>query len=310
MPKKGQIDFSKMKWGVPPHTVDERDLVLTFDQLDVPILHSFSGSRAGLVELFPSGALALPDELDYSNQMPPVEHQGQTPHCTAYATTALISRFNFQDLKRQFVKFPRKEDFCEEHLYNEARRLAGYNDMTSGLHPRDALDFACKVGALPQREWDSIKGRPKKKGDALSKIQGNFKIQVYTSVNQGNFEDVRRALSTFGPLLAAIFVYPEWENCVNVMEMPAPNQAAIGRHSIDIVGYSHTNRMFKIRNSWGNWATDGYAKMPYNVFERCCFTLWSAIDVQGSRNLYPTNAWEQAISKWPQWLKDAFGIDV
>jgi len=310
MPKRGTVDFSKMKWGVPEHTVDERDLVLTFNSMNVPILHAATGSRAGLVELFPGAAPVVADDIDFTDDMPPVEDQGQTPQCTAYGSLAIVSRFNYRDLKRQGKKSPRKEDFCEEHLYNEARRLANYNDVQTGLHPRDALEYIRQFGALPQREWDSLRGRPKKKGDALTELLGNYKIQVYSSVNQGNIDDVRQALATFGPLVASIYVWQEWEHCGGVMEMPAPNESIVGRHTIDIAGCFHSRKMLKIRNSWGNWAAGGYAEMPYDDFQRCCFTLWSAIDLPGSKDLYPANAWEQAIAKWPQWLKDAFGIPL
>lgn len=309
MPKPGWVDFSKMKWGVLPHQVDERDLRLSFNDKRIPVINAAFGSRAGSVELFPTAPPPLPKDLDYSDQMPPVEDQGQSPYCTAYASLAMLSRFNFRDLKRQGKK-ARKEDFCEEHFYKQARLLANYNDATSGLNPRDAMEFARQIGALPQREWDTIKGRPKKKGDALDKVLGNYKIQVYSSVNQENVEDARQALATFGPLLAAIFVYPEWDYCSGVMEMPAPNQAAIGRHAVDIVGCFHQKRMFKIRNSWGNWGAGGYAQMSYDVFQRCCFSLWSAIDLPGSKDFYPVNAIEEAVAKWPQWLKDAFGIPL
>jgi C1A family cysteine protease len=223
--------------------------------------------------------------------------------------SAMISRFQYRDLKQQGKK-GRKEDFCEDWIYATARALAGYNLNVSGLHPRDALELARQKGILPQREWNSLKGKPKKKGESLDKILKNYQIQVYSGVNQENPVDVKQALVTFGPLLAAIFVYPEWEICDGIMQMPAPNQAAIGRHSIVIVGYNDVNKRYKIRNSWGAWGADGYAEMSYDVLKRCCFSLWSAIDLQDSKDLYPLNPWEESVSKWPQWLKDAFGIPL
>jgi len=305
-----RLNFKTMKWGVPPHVVDERDLRLTFNANRIPIINAAFGSRAGSVELFPMAPASLPGKKDYSDEMPLVEDQAQTLKCTAFALSAMISRFLYRDLKKQ-GKTPRKEDFCEDWIYDNARALAGYNLGVSGLHPRDALELARQKGILPQREWDSLKSRPKKKGEALVEILKNYQIQLYSGVNQGNLADVKQALVTFGPLLAAIFVYPEWEICDGVMQMPAPNQAAIGRHSIVIVGYNDVTGRLKIRNSWGNsWGADGYAVMPYDVLQRCCFSLWSAIDLLGSKDLYPLNAWEKSVSKWPQWFKDAFGIPL
>jgi hypothetical protein len=43
-----------------------------------------------------------------------------------------------------------------------------------------------------------------------------------------------------------------------------------GGHSMLIVGYDNTERMFIVRNSWGEeWGDHGYCKIPFDVMDAC-----------------------------------------
>jgi|GEM_PF-6808620 len=307
-----KFDLSKIRSGVLPDVPNERDLHLLLSG-PTALLHSAAGSRAGCFEIMPTAVMAapLPEELDLSKKgMPSVENQQGFPWCIAYAMSSMVGYFYYWDLKGQ-DKPGRELDFCEEWAYSAARKLAGCGPMSpEGVQPRDMLELVRVMGFLPERGWDEWHHRPKENDpEKLQKLLSNFLIQLYAGVTI-NIEEARRSLYLFGPLLAAVFVYSTWEGCFGILGMPPANEAAIGRHGIVICGYSQKKKSFLIRNSWGDgWGIGGYAWMPYDLFLRSCYSLWSAVDVKGSKDLYKLSDLQKLADKWPDWLKKAFGID-
>jgi C1A family cysteine protease len=46
--------------------------------------------------------------------------------------------------------------------------------------------------------------------------------------------------------------------------MPRKREKHLGGHALLVVGYDRRQRLFLVRNSWGNrWALRGYCRMPY-----------------------------------------------
>jgi hypothetical protein len=72
------------------------------------------------------------------------------------------------------------------------------------------------------------------------------------------------------PIVFGIALFPSFDTCnknKGVVPMPSPTEAsrsAHGLHAMLCVGYSEVDKLFIVRNSWGDkWGDGGYCYMPY-----------------------------------------------
>ncbi len=259
-------------------------------------IYSIKGKRTAPVELLPTGS--KDDKFDLSKWLPGVETQ-LDEQCTAAATSPLLTFLQCQDLKSQGkVGVPERNLFDDNWIYTEGRKLAGLPSNKPGLRIGDAMELFRTVGAKPERA---------KSSDA-EKI-ANHKIEVYVRVNWTKADEVKLALRQFGPLPVSMWVGASWFNSLGFIE---ESDAGNMHHSILLVGWTQKSNKehWVIRNSWGaNWAEGGYAFMVPRYLERYTTDLASVVDLRGSRDNYPANAFEKWASKQPQWFKDAFGVN-
>ena len=70
------------------------------------------------------------------------------------------------------------------------------------------------------------------------------------------------------PFVFGFTVYASFESAAvaktGKMPMPKSGEQVVGGHAVLAVGYNNDQRVFIIRNSWGDgWGDKGYFYMPY-----------------------------------------------
>jgi len=203
----------------------------------------------------------LPAKVDLRTKCPPVYDQGQLGSCTGNGIAAAI-QFDQKKL--------RKKAFVPSRLfiyYNE-RVMENTVNSDAGAQVRDGIKSVAALGAPPETDWpyhiDKFTERPSAK--AYSDAKRDL-VSSYMRVAQ-SLPQMKGCLAAGYPFVFGFTVYEAFESAAvaksGVLSMPGPNEQMVGGHCVVAVGYNDANRVFMIRNSWGNrWGMKGYFTMPY-----------------------------------------------
>jgi C1A family cysteine protease len=222
----------------------------------------------------------LPDDVDLRDQCPEVYDQGQLGSCTGNAIAAALE---FDRMKQGLANFTPSRLFI---YYNE-RVLEGTVDSDSGAQIRDGIKSVAQQGDCPETEWpydiSKFADAPPQScyDDALQ-----YKAVQYQSVDQ-NLADMQGCLASGYPFVFGFTAYESFESDAVAqtgnLPMPKSGEQIIGGHAVLAVGYDNQDRLFIVRNSWGEgWGDAGYFYMPsaYLLDDNLADDLWTIRLVQ------------------------------
>ncbi len=236
----------------------------------------------------------LPPAVDLRSYMTKVEDQGQTNSCTANAVVGayeyLFKRFKKQnyDISRMFV-------------YYNARVKGGGDIADEGSVIQYAMECLKKAGACSEATWQFKKEIVNKKPHKESYSEGKkFLVDEIMSVPV-KLKAWKKTLADGYPITFGTTLYKSFDKAAEnggVVPMPSPKEAgrkSHGGHAMLCVGYSDEDKMFIVRNSWGEgWGDEGYCYIPYNYLmnEKWTGDCW----------IIKKNAKMPAVKK--SWVKD------
>jgi C1A family cysteine protease len=205
---------------------------------------------------------ALPLSVDLRADMPPVYNQGQIGSCTANAIAGAM----------QFIR--RKQKY---HDYTPSRLFIYYNERVmentvnsdAGAMIRDGIKSVNSIGACAEEHWPYDVSQFAQKPDANAYALAPYDASLsYNRVNQ-DVNSMRSVLATGVPFVFGFTVYESFESdavaSTGIVPMPGKNESTLGGHAVVCCGYNHKNKLFIVRNSWGDgWGDKGYCYMPYD----------------------------------------------
>jgi len=221
-----------------------------------------------------SYTVSVPKELDWHNYngrdyMSPVKRQnGGT--CWAYAVVGTIEgRLNLERGNPNFDK-----DLSETYIVKHCP-YGGYN----GGDPYRTL------------EWLKSNSVPEESGAFRTKIKNWGWVTHDSSFSNGNLNykvsAIKNALNEYGPLLAAMYVYSDFQHYTGgVYQHYGPEPKTVN-HAVVIVGYNDYQRYWICKNSWGTgWGEHGYFRIKYGEVNIEDLVAW--VKVQHD-NILPPN---------------------
>mmetsp|Transcript_77952 Transcript_77952/g.226158 ORF Transcript_77952/g.226158 Transcript_77952/m.226158 type:complete len:294 (-) Transcript_77952:119-1000(-) len=229
------------KWGWKKDRPDPRDKVLCFS-------HEVRASLPRCVDLRPK-------------QTFPIYDQGTLGSCTA---NALGAAFEYEQIRQGLKSFPPSRLFI---YYNE-RSLEGSVDEDAGAYIRDGIKVMAKYGVCDEAFWPYDERRFTEKPDERAyKEAAKTKVLEYARVPQ-TLEDLKACLASGFPIAFGFVVYSSFQCCWTMMtgkmSMPMCCDAPMGGHAVQACGYDDDQRVFIVRNSWGEaWGAKGHFFMPY-----------------------------------------------
>lgn len=210
----------------------------------------------------------LPSNIDNFTCCSPVEDQGALGSCSAHMFTGLVEyNDNKWGTKPGFTRTSRLFE------YYATRKIEHTVGTDSGASIRDAIKAGVKYGIAPEDSWPyDISKFAKKPPSAIWTGALKHRIVAYHRINDGDLQTMKQVLAS-GYLIGFGFVV--FDNMMTQemastgwLHRPGPNDAQLGGHACCLVGYSDTQKAFKVRNSWGtSWGiptAPGYFWMDYD----------------------------------------------
>jgi len=213
---------------------------------------------------YQASAKKLPAKVDLRQYMTAVENQGAASSCTANAVAGayeyLAKRHtgNDYDVSRLFI-------------YYNARALKDEeNIQDSGSYISLAIEGLKQYGACSEATWDYI----------LENVNEAPEEQAYEEAANFVVEDMevvpvhlnawKACLADGYPIIFGMLLFGSFDKQrkKGVVPMPTPKETQRGQHGAHAmlcVGYSDKDRVFIVRNSWGEeWGDNGYCYIPYD----------------------------------------------
>lgn len=241
------------KWGWKPGLPDHRD-------------HKFSTKHLSIDD--------FPEIIDLSAYLPPVLSQLAEGSCTAHAIT---EGFRTERIKANLTDF----DFARNQLYYDERAIEGTVDSDSGAMIRDGVKSLTDKGVAHETLWPYVETDMYNQPTAnVYEDAANYKINKFSAV-EVNPASIMEALNEGHPVIAGISVFQSFESDevakTGIVPMPGANDKVIGGHAILIFSSKKNERLFGVRNSWGeDWGDKGnfWAPFDYIGSEKFSSDFW------------------------------------
>ncbi len=203
----------------------------------------------------------LPPRVDLRQTCSAVEDQGNLGSCTGNALAGAIeflerkNKVPFIDTSRLFI------------YYNE-RVIEGTVKSDSGAMLRDGIKTLKKQGVCSEKRWPyTISKFAVKPSAPCYKEALEHQITSYHRIV--TLDEMRTCLAEGFPFVFGFTVYESFESQEvaksGIVNMPQPNERAVGGHAVLGIGYDEAEKRFIVRNSWGTgWGQQGYFTMPYD----------------------------------------------
>jgi C1A family cysteine protease len=199
-----------------------------------------------------------PDVISVRVSCPPVYSQGSLSSCVGNAVAAgvdfahLIQGLGYYNPSRLFI-------------YYNARKLEGTQDQDIGCTIRDAIKSVVQQGVCSEIDWPYIISNVNME-PTLFCYNNAMNEQVISYQRLGYIEtEFERCLYEGYPFTIGARIFENFPMETSTGIIPMPEGEIIGGHAMLIVGYNKLERMFTIRNSWGeNWGDGGYGYIPFD----------------------------------------------
>lgn len=234
---------------------------------DINDHHPVAVARDAKIETFVVGsnltALAAPTDSDLHliPEYTPISNQLSLSSCAANATAdafeiikGIENTNNIKQLSRLFI-------------YWNARLYEKTTDKDSGSYIMYDLNSLVQYGVCEESTWNydenKVFAQPnilayKEADDNTLKIDNFYKIRT---LNQYRLQDVETAIRANHPVIFGTAVdkkFLSYSGGDIAIDEPS---TYVGNHAMIIVGVrtNNGNKEFYVRNSWGNWNSNGHA---------------------------------------------------
>lgn len=220
---------------------------------------------------------AIPSNIDFSTDCPPVKRQGSIGSCGSHAfCTAMETLVTAQRGRDKTV--PLSELF---HYY--VVRSAEFENTLpadNGQYLRDGAKVCLKIGVSPEKlcpyNTRNYNNKPSSFSYSFAKF---FKIKSYNRC--WSVDSILQQLSTKNPVVFGIQVYSDM--VTNKTGEVTGNGNYLGGHAVCAVGYDNNHKnsngtlgAVRFVNSWGStWGDNGYGWISYNILRRDMLEAWS-----------------------------------
>ena len=208
----------------------------------------------------------LPRKVDLRKYLTAVEDQGQTSSCVAnavagaYEYLAKMHTGEDYDVSRMFIYYNGRYEGTEE----------GGKIEDSGCYIQHAIEGLKKWGACAEANYpfDTAIVNDEPYQENYDEAAA-FKVEDMAAVPTDLYA-WKHSLAEGHPIIFGINLYKSFDKQRKKGVVPMPSETEAGReshggHAMLAVGYSDKDKVFIVRNSWGEgWGDKGYCYIPYD----------------------------------------------
>lgn len=198
---------------------------------------------------------ALPAAFDWREkvELMPIRNQGQCGSCWSFSSVATFEdsrriQGEKEDLSEQYLVSCNTEGWgCDGGFFAYNYMMAPKGSISEASYPYTASDSACKGGlsyGAKIKSWAYLPG-----GD-----------------NAGdNINELKAAIYKYGPIGVGVAVDNAFSNYSGGIFRDTGYRSL--NHAVNIVGWNDNggDGYWIMRNSWGNWGENGYARVAYKA---------------------------------------------
>jgi C1A family cysteine protease len=190
-------------------------------------------------------------KVDLRKEMSGVEDQGELGSCVANAVLSGCEHLWKRAKVRKYYQASRLWLYYKlRELLVQAGEIAS-TDEDSGAYVRDAIKILASLGVPNEAAWpykvDRFRVVPPVH---LEKKALPFRIGKYYRLS--NVSQIKEALQRGFTVSFGMNIYESFYQEKNgVIPVPQTNEAYVGGHAMQIVGFDDLNQWFIVRNSWG-----------------------------------------------------------
>lgn len=197
--------------------------------------------------------LPIEFELDFSNV--DVKNQMSVSSCVAHAMSTILE-YHAKNRNRLSTNF----------IYGIRKRL--YGQEGKGMYLRDACKIVTQYGDPLEEHCSGNTEIPKvydiasqaMDNEEIMKCAADFRTKSYYLCK--NNEEIKYALVNYGPILASIKWYNDYQTKNGVLVGGSTKKYSY--HAVVIYGYNEQG--FLCQNSWGKlWGNGGRFILPYDI---------------------------------------------
>lgn len=220
-----------------------------------------------------ASAKKLPAKVDLRQYMTAVENQGRANSCTANAVAGayeyLAKRHtgNDYDVSRLFIYYNARALYDEENIEDR------------GSYISLAIEGLKQYGACSEATWDYDTERVNEAPDEGAYNEAANFIVEDMEVLPVDLNAWKACLADGYPIIFGIMLFSSFDKQrkKGMVPMPTPKETQRGQHGAHAmlcVGYSDKDKVFIVRNSWGEeWGDRGYCYIPYDYMVNPKFNL-------------------------------------
>lgn len=213
-------------------------------------------------EIYSFNDKQIPKSFDLSPYLSPVKDQGQLGSCTAFPIAAV---YEFAAIQNN-----NQTNISELFIYYNARALRGNIDEDSGATLLDAINGVKENGACMADVCPYNVENFNKSPDDNAFVQAKHQIVEKACRVTIAENDFKHAIANGNPVIFGLKLFQSFypKNDLGVISYPSHDETSHenhGHHAMLLVGYNDEEKLFKVRNSWGNQFGDkGYCYIPYD----------------------------------------------
>jgi hypothetical protein len=206
----------------------------------------------------------LPKKVDLRAFMTEVEDQGETNSCAANAVAGAYEYLVKRHLGEESY------DVSRLFIYYNGRAVDDCAHEDEGSVIGSLIESLKEHGACSEETWpfeeDSVNDEPSE--DAYEEAS-QFLVED-TAVIPTRLEAWKSALAEGYPIIFGVSLFESFDKHrkPGLVPVPSPRESSReshGGHAMLAVGYSDKDRVFIVRNSWGEeWGDNGYCYIPYD----------------------------------------------
>jgi hypothetical protein len=206
----------------------------------------------------------LPRRVDLRPFMTEVENQGETNSCAANAVAGAYEYLVKQHLGEESY------DVSRMFIYYNGRALDGCEEEDGGSVIGSLIQSLREHGACSEETWpfdpERVNEQP---SDEAYEEASEFLVED-TAIVPTELDAWRAALAEGSPIIFGLSLFDSFDRHRKPGLVPTPStressRESHGGHAMLAVGYSDPDRVFIVRNSWGDeWGDEGYCYIPYD----------------------------------------------